>query len=115
MKILKITSLIIVAIIIAFVWYLGDLAADYREGVRLVAVGEYEAACKIFAEHDWYQDSEVLKEYCEVMAKYDAFDYASVFRTYHNLQDIDVDNEALEVNGAAARAEIAALYIHCGC
>ena len=98
-----------------FVWSLVSEASDYREGVRLVAAGEYEAAYEIFEKLDGYQDSEVLGRYCDVMAEYDSFDYASVFRTYHNLQDIDVDNEALEVNIAAARAEIAALYIHCGC
>ena len=111
---MKITTCIIVTIIIAFAWYLGDLASDYREGIRLVAQGEYEEAAEIFEKLGDYKDSEVLADYCRVMAEYDSFDYASVFRTYHDLQDINVDNEAIALEVATNRAEIDALYVHVG-
>jgi hypothetical protein len=90
------------------------LASDYSEGVRLVASGEYEAACEIFIELDGYQDSEILAEYCAVMAEYDAYDYASVFRSYNDLKELEIDNEELAVEVASRRAEISALYVHCG-
>ena len=114
MKRMKITFVLAVVIIIQFVCYLAGCAADYREGVRLVAAGEYEKAGEIFAELDGYQDSEVLVEYCAVMAEYNAFDYTSVFRTYHDLKEIEIDNEYLEVEIACNRAEVSALYMHCG-
>ncbi len=80
----------------------------------MVASGEYEAACEIFTELEGYQDSEILAEYCAVMAEYDSYDYASVFRSYNELKDIEIDNERLAVEVAAKRAEISALYVHCG-
>ena len=97
-----------------FVCYLADLALDYREGIRLVAAGEYEKACEIFIGLDGYRDSEVLAEYCRVMADYDAYDYASVCRSYHRLKALDIDNEDLEVETIKSRTEIEALYIHVG-
>lgn len=97
-----------------FVWSLVSEASDYREGVRLVAAGEYEKAGEIFTELDGYQDSDVLRAYCEVMAEYDSYNYASVVRTYHDLQNIDVDNDALTLTVTAKRAEINALYVHVG-
>ena len=95
-------------------WYLAGLASDYREGVRLVAAGEYERAGEIFTELDGYQDSEVLAEYCRIMADYDAYDYASVCRSYHALKEVNVDNEDLEVETARAMSEIHAIYVYVG-
>lgn len=106
--------LVIALLVVWFVCYLCGLQRDYSEGVQLVALGEYDAAYMIFTELGGYQDSEVLAEYCAVMAEYDAFDYASVFRSYNSLRDIVINNEELEVEVAAARAEISALYVHCG-
>lgn len=89
-------------------------ASDYREGIRLVASGEYEKACEIFTGLDGYRDSEVLAEYCAVMAEYDSFDYASVCRSYHRLKALDINNEYLIVETVKTRTEIEALYIHVG-
>ena len=97
-----------------FVWSLVSEASDYRSGIRAVTAGEYETACEIFTELDGYRDSEVLREYCKIMAEYDAYDYPSVFRTYNDLNDIKIDNDKLEVEVACSRAEIKALYYHCG-
>lgn len=94
--------------------YLAGLASDYREGIRFVASGEYEKACEVFIGLDGYRDSEVLAEYCAVMAEYDSFDYASVCRSYHRLKALDIDNEDLSVEVAKTNAEIEALYIHVG-
>ena len=112
--IFKITAVVIALLVVWFVCYLCGLQRDYSEGISLVTQGEYERAYEIFVSLDGYQDAEVLAEYCAVMAEYDAFDYASVFRSYHNLNGIEIDNAELEVEVAAARAEISALYVHCG-
>ena len=91
-----------------------SLASDYRSAIRAVTAGNYEEAREIFIELDGYQDSEILAEYCAVMAEYDAYDYASVFRSYYDLKELEIDNEYLEVEVASRRAEISALYVHCG-
>lgn len=114
MKIERITAILCIVITVIFVWSLVSDALDYREGVRLVASGEYEAACEIFTELEGYQDSEVLREYCKVMAEYDASDYASVVRCYHALKSVNIDNEALEVETARAMSEIHAIYVYVG-
>ena len=105
--------LVIVLLIVWFVCYLSGMQRDYSSGIKAVTAGEYEEACEIFTGLDGYRDSEILAEYCAVMAEYDAYDYASVFRSYYDLKELDIDNEYLEVEVAAKRAEIAALYIHC--
>ena len=94
-------------------WSLVSEASDYREGVRLVALGEYEKAGEIFTGLDGYQDSEVLRAYCKVMAGYDAYSYSSVFRCYHELKGLEINNEELILEVTAKRAEISALYVHC--
>lgn len=114
MKIERITAILCIAITVTFVWSLVSEASDYREGVRLVALGEYEKAGEIFTELEGYRDSEVLCEYCKVMAEYDASDYASVVRCYHALKAVNVDNEALEVETARAMSEIHAIYVYVG-
>ena len=97
-----------------FAVHLIGLSGKYHEAVRNVANGEYETALTEFEELDGYQDSEVLAEYCRVMAEYDADNYPSVFRSYHRLNDLTIDNDDLAVEIASTRAEINALYIHCG-
>ena len=103
-----------VLICVMFTCYLVGHALDYRSGIRAVTASNYEEAREIFIELDGYQDSEILAEYCAVMAEYDAYDYASVFRSYNDLKELEIDNEYLAVEVAAKRAEISALYVHCG-
>lgn len=98
------------AITVVFVCYLLALAKDYRRGICEVTEGNYEAAFVIFTNLDGYQDSEVLAEYCRVMAEYDGNDYASVCRSYHSLKALSMDNEALEVNVTRAETEIKVRY-----
>ncbi len=114
MKSLKITLILSTVITVVFVCYLLALAKDYRRGICEVTEGNYEAAFVIFTNLDGYQDSEVLAEYCRVMAEYDSDNYPSVFRSYHLLKDLEIDNEDLAVEIASSRAEIKALYLHCG-
>ena len=111
---IKIICWVMVALCVLFAIQLISDSRRYHGAVRAVAAGEYERAGKIFIGLDGYRDSEVLAEYCAVMAEYDAYDYASVFRSYNDLKELEIDNEELAVEVASRRAEISALYVHCG-
>ena len=110
MKSLKRTLVLCVIIVVVFVCYLAGRASDYSCGIRETASGNYESAREIFTELDGWQDSEVLAEYCRVMAEYDAYDYASVFRSYNALKALDIDNEKLAIEVVRTQTEIAVRY-----
>ena len=113
MKVLPVEKFIIYSVIILTLIFSAGLIKDYAvytDATNDIKNGEYLSAAASFERLDGYKDSEILKEYCEIMSEYDSEDFASIYHCYRGLSSLKLDNRSLSDVFAKTTTEVETLY-----
>ena len=113
MKVLPVEKFIIYSVIILTLIFSAGLIKDYAvytDATADIKNGEYLRAAASFERLGGYKDSEILKEYCEIMSEYDSEDFTSVYHCYRGLSDLDLNNRSLNDVFVKTTTEVETLY-----
>ena len=113
MKVLPVEKFIIYSVIILTLIFSAGLIKDYAvytDATADIKNGEYLRAAASFERLGGYKDSEILKEYCEIMSEYDSEDFTSVYHCYRGLSDLDLNNRSLNDVFVNTTTEVETLY-----
>lgn len=117
MKRISMQRKIAIALIIISAIFIFQLASDmigYQKARSYISKGNYTEASLKLEKLDGYRDSEILKEYCDIMIEYNSADFTSIYHSYRELQGISekLDASSLTSEFTKDLTEIETLYHH---
>ena len=115
MKVLPVEKFIIYAIVIITFIFSAGLIRDYAvysAATADIQNGKFQSAAEALDRLEGFRDSEILKEYCEIMSTYDSADFASIYHCYRGLSKLELDNKSLNEVFARTTTEVETLYRH---
>lgn len=114
LSLFKSVLLILCVISAVFIFQLTSNMINYSKASAYIDKGDYAKASAMFGKLDGYRDSEVLKEYCDIMAEYDSSSFSSVYHSYRGLMNISdkLDDSSLTNQFTKNITEIETLYNH---